>query len=473
MRVALAALLFTQPDLLLLDEPTNHLDLEATIWLEDYLRRYPGTILLVSHDRELLNRSVGQILHLEHGKLTLYQGGYDRFEETRSMRLMLDDKLRAKQEAQRAHILKFVERFRYKASKSRQAQSRLKMLARMTPIAEHQEEGSIVFDFPDPGPLPSPLCSISRVDVGYDGKPVLSGLSLNLDSDDRIALLGANGNGKSTLMKLLAGRLAPLTGDIVRSRKLVIGYFAQHQAEELDLNATPLVELGRKRPNDTDRQLRSHLGRFGFSQQRAETKISAMSGGEKARLLLALITCDRPHVLLLDEPTNHLDISSRESLIHAINDFKGAVVLISHDPHMIELTADRFWLVAKGRVEPYDGDMEAYRLSLLARVEGAKDADRSNGRSDRKDQRRQAAERRQALGPLRKSLAEVEAKLGALGSQKSEIEARLADPAMYENATNAPVELRKKLAQVVRDLARAEETWLVLHTDLERVQADA
>ncbi|MFO0996685.1 MAG: ABC-F family ATP-binding cassette domain-containing protein [Alphaproteobacteria bacterium] len=471
MRVALASLLFTEPDLLLLDEPTNHLDLEATIWLEEYLRRYRGTVLLVSHDRELLNRAVGHILHLEHGKLTLYTGGYDRFEEARRMRLALDEKMRAKQEAQRAHIMKFVERFRYKASKSRQAQSRLKMLARMEPIPEHQEDSAIVFDFPEPKPLPSPLLSLDRVDVGYDGTPVLRGLSLGLDADDRIAVLGANGNGKSTLMKLLAGRLAPLAGEAVRSRKLAVGYFAQHQAEELDLEATPLVELARRRPDDTDLLLRSHLGRFGFSQARAETKIAALSGGEKARLLLALITCDKPHVLLLDEPTNHLDIASRESLVHAINAFKGAVVLISHDPHVIELTADRFWLVDRGRVTPFDGDMEAYRQSLLARDEEERER-KEIPAPDRRDQRRLAAERRQALAPLKKSLAEAEARLSALATEKSSIEARLADPATYGKDAKAPIELKKQLARIARDLAQAEETWLTLHEDFDRREAE-
>ena len=372
MRVALAALLFVEPDLLLLDEPTNHLDLEASLWIEDFLHRYPGTVVLVSHDRDLLNRVPTHILHLDRGKLTFYPGDYDRFERTRSERLALDDKMRARQEVQRAHIQKFVDRFRYKATKARQAQSRLKMLARMEPIPEHEEEGIVSFAFPEPEKLAPPIVSIDDVAIGYDGVPVLRRLSLRLDPDDRIALLGANGNGKSTLMRFLAGRLAPLSGEVTRASRLRVGYFAQHQAEELDLAATPLVELARRRPREAAGALRGQLGRFGFSQERAETRIGDLSGGEKARLLFALMTSDKPHLLLLDEPTNHLDIVSRESLVQAINEFDGAVVIASHDPHVLALTADRFWLVEGGRVEPFDGDMDDYRTMRLGRDGGAK-----------------------------------------------------------------------------------------------------
>ena len=370
MRVALAALLFNAPDLLLLDEPTNHLDLEACLWLEDFLKRYKGTVVLVSHDRDLLNRVVEEILHLENGKLKLYQGGYDRFETTRRMQLELNAKAKVKQDAQRAHIQKFVDRFRYKATKAKQAQSRMKMLARMEPIPEHREVGSVTFAFPEPEPLAPPLYTADDVDVGYDGTPVLSGLDFRLDNDDRIALLGANGNGKSTLIKLLAGRLQPQSGRVNKSAKLSVGYFAQHQADELDLEASPLVELSRKRPGDTEQQWRAHLGRFGFSQERAKTKIENLSGGEKARLLFALMSCDAPHILLLDEPTNHLDVESRQALVQAINAFEGAVIIVSHDPHIIGLTADRFWLVDGGRVRPFDGDLDDYATAnSLARAQ--------------------------------------------------------------------------------------------------------
>ncbi|HTI85977.1 MAG TPA: ABC-F family ATP-binding cassette domain-containing protein [Alphaproteobacteria bacterium] len=459
MRVALAALLFTEPDLLLLDEPTNHLDLEATVWLEDYLKRYPGTVLLVSHDRDLLNRVVDEILHLENGKLTLYSGGYDRFEATRRMRLDLNEKLRAKQDIQRAHIMKFVDRFRYKASKSRQAQSRLKMLARMEPILESQEEGVISFAFPEPEQLSPPLYTLDGVDIGYDGKPVLRKIGLRLDDDDRVALLGANGNGKSTLMKLLAGRLEPMAGDVVRSGKLKVGYFAQHQADEFDMTATPVLEMSRRRPGESEQRIRNHLGGFGFSQERANTKIANLSGGEKARLLFAIISADRPNILLLDEPTNHLDIVSREALIQALNDFNGAVVIVSHDPHMIELTADRFWLVEGGRVDLFDGDMEEYRARTLARDEDTAKKVVARG-ADPKEQRRQAAERRAALAPLRKRLTEAETAVGKLEATKAEIERAMADPALYAGDSKKLIDLQKQLGQIARDLGTAEHAWV-------------
>jgi ATP-binding cassette subfamily F protein 3 len=469
MRVALAALLFTEPDLLLLDEPTNHLDLESRLWLEDYLRRYSGTIVLVSHDRGLLNRVVGQILHLEHGKLTLYQGGYDRFERTRRMRLEHDAKQRAKQDAQRAHIQKFVDRFRYKATKAKQAQSRMKMLTRMEPIPEHHEEGTVTFAFPDPAPLAPPLYAADHVAVGYDGTAVLSELSFRLDADDRIALLGANGNGKSTLIKLLAGRLEPLAGSVSKSGKLRVGYFAQHQADELDLGATPLIALGRLRPRESEQRLRSHLGRFGFSRERADTRNEKLSGGEKARLLFALMTCDKPHILLLDEPTNHLDVLSRQALIQAVNAFAGAVVMVSHDPHIIGLTADRFWLVDGGRVQPYDGDLEDYRALLLSRRNGGDggNAVKASNAQNKKERRRAAADKRAAQASLKKRLNEAEAAVHRLEADKSRLRDALADPKLYEGKSEELVDLRKRLSQVAKDLKGAEETWLGLHEELE------
>lgn len=480
MRVALASLLFTQPDLLLLDEPTNHLDLEASLWLEDYLRRYDGTILLVSHDRGLLNRVVGEILHLENTKLTLYQGGYDKFEQARRMKLAQMESERIKQEAQRAHIQKFVDRFRYKATKARQAQSRLKMLEKMQPIAAHLEEGVTNFNFPDPDPLPPPLYTIDNVAVGYDGKPVLSNLSLRLDEDDRIALLGANGNGKSTLIKLLAGRLTPLSGYHSHSSKLRVGYFAQHQTDELDVNATPVVALGHRRPKDLDVDLRKHLGAFGFSQDRADTPIGNLSGGEKARLLFALMTSDKPHILLLDEPTNHLDVQSREALVQAINGFKGAVVIVSHDPHVIELTADRLWLVADGGVSPYDGDMDDYRNLLLGRKPGNGSAQVSTKKEpataaptiDRKEQRREAAEKRKALAPLRSQIQRAEKNVAKLEAEKAKITAALADPSLYDGDNAALIDLQRQHGHVERDLAAAEEAWLALQEQWEEAAAN-
>jgi ATP-binding cassette subfamily F protein 3 len=473
MRVALAALLFTRPDLLLLDEPTNHLDLEASIWLEDYLRHYPGTIVLVSHDRNLLNRVVEEIVHLENGKLTLYAGGYDRFERTRRERLAQDASAREKQEAQRKHMQSYVDRFRYKASKARQAQSRLKMLARMEPIPEHREEGSVTFTFPEPEALPPPLLDLDRVDVGYDGMAVLRDIRLRFDADDRIALLGANGNGKSTLIKLVAGRLAPLAGEVTRSRKLRIGYFAQHQADELNLAETPVAALARRRPEDRETALRAHLGRFGLPQQRAETRIGDLSGGEKARLLFALMSADRPHVLLLDEPTNHLDIDSRQALIQALADFAGAVIIVSHDPHIVELTADRLLLVADGRVTPYDGDMDDYRALLLGRRKTAESDDpRADGRpAGRRVDRKAAAERRRELAPLREQALAAEKTIDRLTETRDRINAALANPKLHAGDAALAVELRKQLGQIEKQLASAEGSWLELQGRLEELQA--
>ncbi|MHB1205587.1 MAG: ABC-F family ATP-binding cassette domain-containing protein [Rhodospirillaceae bacterium] len=472
MRVALAGLLFTQPDLLLLDEPTNHLDLEATIWLEDYLIHYPGTILIVSHDRDLLNRVPNEILHLENGKLTLYRGGYDRFEATRRMQLEQNEKARVKQNARRAEIQSFVDRFRAKATKAKQAQSRLKMLERMKPIAEHQEEGSFRFSFPEPEALPPPLYTLDHVAIGYNGKPVLSNITLRLDDDDRIALLGANGNGKSTFMKLLAGRLAPLSGEVNKSGKLRVGYFAQHQAEELDFSVTPILELQRRRPGASDREIRGHLGAFSFSQQRAETKISSLSGGEKARLLFALMSLEKPHILLLDEPTNHLDMDSREALIEAINIFPGAVVIVSHDPHILELTVDRFWLIERGRVTAFDGDLDDYRNRVVETAAPSRDKNPAEPLADRKDERKRAAERRQALAPLRKQLQQAETRVAALEKDRARIKTSLADPALYGKGVGRVMDLQKELGVVEKDLAAAESAWLSLQEKWEQAEAN-
>ena len=462
MRVALAALLFTEPDLLLLDEPTNHLDLEATLWLENYLRHYPGTVLLVSHDRDLLNRVVEEILHLENGKLTLYSGNYDRFERTRRMRLAQNENLRARQDAQKQKIMKFVERFRYKATKAKQAQSRLKMLERMEPIPEHREEGTVDFTFPAPKPaLASPLYTTEDVSVGYDGMAVIKNLSVRFDGDDRIALIGANGNGKSTLIKLLAGRLAPMAGKVGKSGKLRVGYFAQHQADELDLAATPLIAMTRKRPRDTVTQVRAQLGRFGFGKEKAETKIGDLSGGEKARLLFALMSAEAPHILLLDEPANHLDIDSRQTLVQAINAFEGAVVIVSHDPHLIALTADRFWLVAGGAVTPFEGDMDDYR-ALLANSggNGTKAANGVTG-NDKKERRREAAEQRKAVAHLKRQLARAEAEVEKLEARRDDLTRVVACPALYRDQGDSAklIVLQKELGQVEKDLSAAEDRW--------------
>lgn len=472
MRVALAAVLFSRPELLLLDEPTNHLDLEATLWLEGFLKSYPHTILLVSHDRDLLNNVVDKIIHLHDRKMTLYSGGYDQFEETRRQRLALQSSMAAKQEAQRKHMMVFVDRFRYKASKARQAQSRLKAIAKLQPIAVAAEERGVEFEFPEPVELPPPLMTLDHVAVGYEpGKPILRKLDLRLDPDDRIALLGANGNGKSTFVKLLAGKLDPMEGEVRRSSKIRVGYFAQHQGEELDLDATPLILMERAAPKLIPEKRRAHLGRFGFGADKIGTRVGSLSGGEKARLLLALMSWSAPNILLLDEPTNHLDIDSRQALVQAINDFKGAVVLISHDPHLIELCADRLWLVKGGTVSGYDGDLDDYRKLLL---DDARTASRGGGEKarsnqpSRKDERRQAAnDRAQKRATLKQAEERASLAVSKLSQALSLIEKRLADPKLYEGAPAEAAEWQKKHADVQQKLAAAEEVWLEAQAALE------
>ncbi|TXH34950.1 MAG: ABC-F family ATP-binding cassette domain-containing protein [Rhodospirillaceae bacterium] len=467
MRVALAAVLFSAPDLLLLDEPTNHLDLEATLWLEDYLRRYPHTILIVSHDRDLLNKAVERIVHLQDQKLTVYGGNYDTFERTRAEKLALQSAMAAKQEAQRKHMQAFVDRFRYKASKARQAQSRLKALAKLPPITVAVEERGIEFDFPTPAELPPPLITLDQVDVGYEpGKPILKRLDLRLDPDDRIALLGSNGNGKSTFVKLLAGRLAAMNGEMRRSSKLRVGYFAQHQAEELDLQATPLQTMARLAPNLTPQQCRAHLGRFDFGVEKVETRIAHLSGGEKARLLLALMSHSAPNILLLDEPTNHLDIDSRRALVQAINDFAGAVVLISHDPTLIELTIDRLWLVKDGTCRPFAGDLDDYR-KLLEGGDQSAAREPMPAESNRKEQRRQAAGDRSERAQLKKAAEQSGIAVEKYSQALKLIEDKLADPDFYSEPAERVADWQKKHADVQRRLAEAEEAWLEAQMALE------
>ena len=475
MRVALAATLFLQPDLLLLDEPTNHLDLEATLWLEGWLKAYPHTVLMVSHDRDLLNRVVDMTIHLEAGKLTAYSGGYDQFERTRRMRLEHMAALQKRQIAQRQHMQSFIDQFKAKATKARQAQSRMKALEKMEPIVALVEDQSISFDFPQPEELSPPILVLDKVSVGYDGRAVLKNVDLRIDMDDRIALLGANGNGKSTLAKLFAGRLEPMAGSVRKSSKLKVGYFAQHQAEELDLSLNAIAQARRVMPDATDEKIRAHLGRFGFVQRRAETRIGDMSGGEKARLLLALMAREAPQLLLLDEPTNHLDVDSRQALVQALNEYDGAVVLITHDPHLIELSADRLLLVKDGAVQPFDGDLDDYRrlLAEQRRQERAgRQAERAAAPVDRKEQRRAAAEARAQLAPLRQEIREIEKRIQALEKEKQRIEAKLADTALYSNPA-AATEQQIALHDVQTRLDAAEEAWLDANGKLEEAQAAA
>ena len=467
MRVALAAVLFLEPEVLLLDEPTNYLDLEGTLWLESYLRTYPHTVLLVSHDRDLLNRAIGSIVHLDRGKLTLYTGGYDAFEEARREKQRLDLKLQKKQEEQRRHLEAFIARFKAKASKAAQAQSRVKALARMQPIAAAAEDRVAPFHLPAPDKLPaSPILQLEKASVGYQpGEPVLSRLDLRIDQDDRIALLGQNGNGKSTFARLIAGRLALLTGEMRRSPRLEVGYFAQHQLDDLEPEMSPFDQITRLMPMASEAERRTRLGSWGFGADKADTKAKNLSGGEKARLLMAMTAFRAPHVLILDEPTNHLDVDSREALIHALNDYPGAVILISHDRHLIDATADRLWIVKDGTTRPYAGDMDSYRDALLAERSTRTRSRPSNGspsepRASRAEQRRDAAERRQQLAPLRRTMQAAERRLEALTGEISIIDAALADPELYARDAAKAQRLVVDRGLKARALAEAEQAWL-------------
>ena len=385
MRVALAAALFAEPDLLLLDEPTNYLDLEGALWLEARLKKYPHTALIISHDRELLNNSVDAILHLSQGKLELYTGGYNQFETRRAEKTRLQAATKVKQDAERAHLQRFIDRFRAKASKATQAQSRIKRLAKLEPIAEVVEERVTPFTLPSPArPLAPPLFQLEGAAVGYDGKAVLRNLNLRLDVDDRIGLLGVNGAGKSTFAKMVAGALPLQTGAMKREQRLKVGWFHQHQIEALDPEDTPLDILRRERPDDSESSRRSRLAQFGLSFDKQETTVANLSGGERARLLLNLVAMSAPHLLILDEPTNHLDIDSRRALLDALNDYEGAVIIITHDRSLIELVADRLWLTADGRIEPFAGDMEDYARFVIERAKlgSAAPSQNANGRGE-------------------------------------------------------------------------------------------
>lgn len=367
MRVALAAALFCEPDLLLLDEPTNHLDLEATAWLENYLRNYSQTIIMISHDRHLLNNVVTRIYHLTHNQLKQYNGNYDFFEKTRKEQLLVQQAALKKQQANRDHIQNFIDRFRANPSRARLVQSRVKMLEKFEPIAILRDEASIKLSFPEAGDISPPMITLEGASAGYGNKIVLRNLNHRIDPEDRIALLGRNGNGKTTFAKILAGSLAPLSGKVVHHPKLKIGYFHQHQIDALDIEATAYDHLAKHLKNAKPEMIRAHLGRFGITQEMSQIKVKNLSGGEKARLNFALISCGNPNILILDEPTNHLDMASRENLIMALNDFNGAVVLITHDRFLLEHTVDRFWLVGDQQVKPFDGDLNDYYTSILGK----------------------------------------------------------------------------------------------------------
>jgi len=475
MRVALAAMLFSEPDILLLDEPTNYLDLEGTLWLQDHLAKYPRTMIVISHDRDLLDNAVDSILHLDQGKLTFYRGGYSQFERQRRERQALDLKLAKKQEAHREQLIAFVERFRAKATKARQAQSRLKLLAKLEPVAARVADDVREIVFPPPEKMLSPpIIAIDGGAVGYvGGHPILRRLNLRIDPDDRIALLGANGNGKSTLTKLLTGRLPLMSGKMIRADRLKSAYFAQHQLDELKPEQSPYDHMRALMPGAPESQVRARVGVIGFSGAAADAAVKTLSGGEKARLLLGLATYDGPHLLVLDEPTNHLDIDSRAALIEAINNFPGAVVLVSHDRYLLEACADRLWLVADGYVTPYEGDIDDYRRSILAgnNDDKAISTNTAAPRSGRAELRRAAAEKRAEFAPLQRRIKAVEADIARHSKRIAEIDAALADPQLYTRDAARAAALNKERADVANMLATAEETWLTLSGEYETAMA--
>ena len=472
MRVALAATLFSQPDLLLLDEPTNYLDLEGTLWLENYVSSYPRTVLLISHDRDLLNRAVNSIVHLDQQKLTFWRGGYDQFERQRSEQLELQEKSRVKQEVQRKHLQSFVDRFRAKASKARQAQSRIKALEKMKPISAALDDSVRPFSFPEPiKTVASPIVALEGVSVGYTAAaPILKKLSLRIDADDRIALLGANGNGKSTFAKLLASRLKGEGGKMTVAPGLKVSIFAQHQLDDLRPDENAYEHVRRLMPDAPESRVRGKVAQFGLSTEKMNTPAKDLSGGEKARLLMGLAAFDGPNLFILDEPTNHLDIDSREALMLALNDFPGAVILISHDRHLIEATADRLWLVKDGEVHPFDGDMADYRQVVTGAPDRRerKEADKAS----KADRRRESAQRRASAEPLAKQIRATEALMDRLRKRIDVIEDELANPAIYEKDPSTATQLAKERSDLTGQLGVNEDRWLTMSAEYEEATAD-
>lgn len=461
MRVALAAVLFSEPDLLLLDEPTNYLDLEGALWLENYLTRYPHTVLIVSHDRELLNRSVGGILHLEDKSLTYYTGNYDNFARQRAEKRALMMQTAKKQDAKRAHLQAFVDRFKAKASKAKQAQSRVKMLEKMETIRAPEDAARTVFTFPKPEELSPPIIAVEGGSTGYEDTVILKGLNLRIDQDDRIALLGRNGEGKSTLSKLLSDRLPLMSGKMTRANKLRIGFFAQHQVDELRVEETPLQHLLRERPEEGQAKLRARLAGFGLGADQAETQVGRLSGGQKARLSLLLATLPAPHLLILDEPTNHLDIESREALVEALTAYTGAVILVSHDMHLLSMVADRLWLVSNGTVKPYDEDLPTYRKMLLTPEKSASDKPKPA------PQKPQIS--RDAILALKSDVRKCEERVDKLNVMRDKLAEKLANPELYEDAKAGELATwNSKYAEVMQALERAEGMWMMALEKLEQ-----
>ena len=468
MRVALAATLFAAPDLLLLDEPTNYLDLEGTLWLEDHLANYPRTVIVISHDRDLLDSSVDQILHLDRGKLSLYKGTYSSFEEQRTAREMLDAKHAKRQQERRKRLQDFVDRFKAKASKARQAQSRVKMLEKMKPVTALVTQDVREISFPNPEKtLSPPIIALDGVSVGYDqAKPVLNRVTLRVDNDDRIALLGANGNGKSTLVKLLAGKLAPFSGKIVRADKLSVGYFAQHQTDELDLAGSPYSHVRRLMPDAPESKVRARVGAIGFSGKAGDTTVQNLSGGEKARLLLGLATFAAPNMIILDEPTNHLDIDSRAALAEAINEFPGAIIMVSHDRYLIEACADQLWVVADRTVTPYDGDLDNYRRTVLS-LRGAQPASSRDRAIDTRPRDKAPRVKSEKRGSPKQRVSDAESEIARITEILVKIDAALAMPDLYQRDPKQATQLGKARTGAAAALQRAEDEWLAASAALD------
>jgi ATP-binding cassette, subfamily F, member 3 len=476
MRVALAGVLFSQPDLLLLDEPTNYLDLEGALWLEKYLATYPYTVLMISHDRDLLNKAVTSIIHLDRGRLTFYRGNYDTFEETRRMQMELSNKTREKTLAQIAHLQSFVDRFKAKATKAKQAQARVKMIAKLKPPEALFDEHSSPFTFSQPKKAQAmPMITFEDVSVGYGDHVVLRRITDRIDPEDRIALIGPNGNGKSTFAKLLAGDLKPMTGQMRRGKGLEIAYFAQHQMDKLKPGETPLEHVIPLMPYDTEAKRRSRVAQMGLSTSRMDTKAKDLSGGERARLLMGLITFGGPGMLILDEPTNHLDIDSRDALVAALNDYEGAVLIISHDRHLIDATCETLWIAADGTIKHFDGDLDDYQRTLTSsgnpRAGGTGNGPQS--KEDRKRDRQVAASRREELAPLRKSIKDAEDEIDKLKRRRLAVERSLGDPETYNGDPEKTIALGKDKARIESEIAAAEERWLMLSAELEEAQSSA
>ena len=476
MRVALACTLFTQPDLLLLDEPTNYLDLEGVLWLENFIKNYPYTILIISHDRDLLNQAASAIVHLENRELTFYGGNFDKFEKTYREQKKLKQAAIKKQSLERAHIQKYVDRFRYKASKAKQAQSRIKMLEKMEPLAALAEENTVQFNFPNPEELAPPLISIEKCSVGYEqGKPILRNINMRMDMEDRIALLGQNGNGKSTFAKLLADRLTPMDGQIKRSRKLSIGYFAQHQQDELDKEGTPLSHLRLLMKGATEAQVRGRLGGFGFGVDKATNQISTLSGGEKARLLFALMSFKAPQMIILDEPTNHLDMDSRQSLIHAINEYEGAVILISHDSYLVEACADRIMVIENGGVHNFDGDINDYKAEVIGNKATLKKKEKIEKKEIKEPEKIDSSNKKPKKkisgaekNYLRDKIRDVERRVDYLNKEVKKYTKALGNPKLYNNndpaAKRALQQFTREKKDLEEKLVEAEERWIDLES---------